>query len=164
VTAAFLPADEVDNFINIRIVRLATKLQRLTLRRLLRDAGLPVLEWRILFALARSGPNHLRSITSYGALDPAHASRAAAQLEAKGLISRKEDPADHRRRVLSLTPDGERIVREIWPATMDFAAEMRAGFSVEEFDTLKSLLDRALSNADALLEEEPQKSRHVPAA
>lgn len=160
----FLPDDEADDFLNIRVVRLATKLQRLMLRRVVRDAGLPVLEWRVLFALARRGDDHLRSITDKGVLDPAHTSRAAAQLEAKGLITRRDDPKDQRRRVLSLTPEGVTKVRAIWAEAKCLSQDLKHGFTDAEFSMLKSLLDRASDNADALLADEPTHATQSSAA
>lgn len=151
MTDPLLPEEQVDDFLNIRVVRLATKLQRLMLRRALRDADLPVLEWRLMFELAQGGENHLRQITQNRSLDPAHTSRAAALLERKGLISRRDDPADHRRKLLSLTAAGRALVIHIWTEAQTLSASLKSEFSEQEFATFKQLLDRAHVQADTLL-------------
>jgi len=166
MAASILPDDEVERFINIPIVRLATKLQRMMLRRILREAGLPVLEWRVMFYLADQGDMHLRGLTASGSLDAAHTSRAAAQLESKGLIKRHDDPSDHRRKLLSLTDAGRALVHNIWPEALALSDDALTGFSKAERAQLTDLLGRLHTNVDALMKDDtpPQQASQEDAA
>ncbi|MDC0739321.1 MarR family transcriptional regulator [Cognatishimia sp. SS12] len=151
MTAPIVSDDDFDDFINVRALKMAVKLQLLMQRRALRPARLQLQEWRILLSLARHGDQHLRAITERAALDPAHASRTAARLLKRGLILRSQDRADKRRHVLSLTPAGIAMVEEIWPTAQGITQEFRALFSDREFQDFKSLLDRSIGLADQLL-------------
>ncbi len=154
MAASLLSDEDVERLINIPIVRLATKLQRMMLRRVLREAGLPVLEWRVMFFLAHEGDMHLRALTAKRSLDAAHTSRAAAQLESKGLIQRRDDPADHRRKLLSLTDAGHALVQRIWPEALALSDDALAGFSNTERAQLTGFLSRLQDNVDALMRED----------
>lgn len=147
-----LPTIEIDNFLNTRVVRLATKLQRLMLRKVLREAQVPILEWRVMMAVAQFGPCHMRLITKHNGLDPAHVSRTATALVSKALITRHDDPADQRRKQLSLTPAGEALITALWTDAQTLSDELRVAFTPDEFETFKMLLDRAHAQADALLD------------
>ncbi|MEM9605362.1 MAG: MarR family winged helix-turn-helix transcriptional regulator [Pseudomonadota bacterium] len=138
-----LSPDEVDDFIIVRAVAFANKIQRMMLRSVLRQEDMPLLEWRILYSLARFGDCHLGQITQNNSMDPAHGSRAASALEAKGLIARRDDPTSRRRRLMSLTDAGQATFYRIWPRARDLVAAVTDGFDPDEFEQLKHLLDKA---------------------
>ncbi|WP_271845476.1 MarR family winged helix-turn-helix transcriptional regulator [Cognatishimia sp. SS12] len=142
---------DIDDYLNIRAVQMSNRLQLMVQRRALRPAGLPLQDWRIIVSLARYGSSHLRHITQRASLDPAHASRAASNLEKQGLITRRVDPNDSRRRLLSLTSAGEEMFWKIWNESMAMSQEINALFSKDELQSLKSYLDRVIHFADGKL-------------
>ena len=79
----------------------------------LKNENLQILEWQLMFSVARFGSCHLAFITRSTSIDPAHGSRAASTLEAKGLVSRREDPGNKRRKLISLTPKGVEVFERI---------------------------------------------------
>lgn len=74
--------------------------------------------------IVRNGPLAIGEIAERLRITHASVSQAAQSLEAAGLVASHPDVADGRRRVLSLTPDGQARVRELAPmwAAFDTAA------------------------------------------
>ena len=77
-------------------------------------------------------------------------SRAAASLEARGLISRSPNAEDMREAFLVLTPAGRAVFDEIVPLALDYVARLTAPFSAEDLARLDDLLDRLLDSAAAM--------------
>lgn len=145
-----ISSTDVDDFIIVRALAFTSKTQRSMVRDVLRDEALPLLEWRLLFSVARFGSCHLASITRRTSIDPAHGSRAAAALEAKGLIERRDDPENKRRKLISLTPDGVAVFNRIWPRARQNIRAVTDQLSPQDFAELKrllALLDQAAGRA-----------------
>ncbi|MEV4805481.1 MarR family transcriptional regulator [Nonomuraea sp. NPDC049421] len=64
----------------------------------------------VLHTLARKGPLRLTDLTATEQLKQPALTALVAKLEREGLVSRRPDPRDGRAVLLSLTPDGRRIV------------------------------------------------------
>jgi DNA-binding MarR family transcriptional regulator len=69
-------------------------------------------------------------------------------LEEQGLISRRRDPADRRRHVVTLTPDGETHLNAAAHAQREVEDEIFAGLDDRQREQLRTLL-LALSNSRA---------------
>ena len=164
MTGPILTEAETDDFVITRAVAFANKIQRIMLRDVLSQHDMPLLEWRILYSIARFGDCHLGHITDQTSLDPAHGSRAVASLQAKGLITRAPDPKDARRKVLSMTPDGAARFHEIWPQARRLMRRITDQMAVEDFAQFKSLLDQANALASPILEESLATRRATTAA
>ena len=152
---ALLPADQVDDFIIVRATAFTSRIQRAMARDVLRDVDLPVLEWRLLFSVARFGSCHLAYITRRTSIDPAHGSRAAAALERKGLISRCDDPANKRRKVISLTAKGVELFEQIWPRAQKITKQVTDTLCPQDFAEIKRLMDLLNEAAEPLLDGKP---------
>jgi len=60
----------------------------------------------------------------------------------RGFITRHRDPADRRRLVIALTPEGQRVLDELRPRVAALEARMVAGLSATETDGLRRALER----------------------
>ena len=147
---ALIPADQVDDFIVIHVRAFARKVQRAILSEALAEEDLPVLEWQLLFSVARFGSCHLAHITGHTSIDPAHGSRAIAVLERKGLVERQEDQQNRRRKLISLTPAGREKFERIWPRARGVMEAVSEQLDPRDFQELKRLLARVNSAADTL--------------
>lgn len=154
---ALIPAGDVDDFIIVRATTFTGRIQRAMVRDVLRTEDLPVLEWRLLFSVARFGSCHLAYITRRTSIDPAHGSRAAAALEQKGLIERRDDPENKRRKLISLTPEGVALFNRIWPRARKKIKTLTDQLSPQDFAELKRLLDLVNSVAEPLLDAEDKE-------
>ncbi|MCH2165721.1 MAG: MarR family winged helix-turn-helix transcriptional regulator [Marinovum sp.] len=138
---ALIPSEEIDNFVIIRARKFTSSVRRALTRDVLQNENLAVLEWQLLFSIARFGSCHVAFVTKHTSIDPAHGSRAATALEKMGLISRCEDPKNKRRKLMSLTPNGIETVERIWPKAKQVTANFTDKLSAEDLEELKRLLD-----------------------
>lgn len=162
-----IPETEVDDFIVLRARAFTSKVRRAMIRDILAIEGLTLQEWQVLFSVARHGPCHMAFITEHTLVDAAHGSRATMTLENKGLVARKDDPDNRRRKLISLTPVGIETVQRIWPRASGLVKDATNALSRSELDVLKGLLDRlnAALGAGAAQPEtmDPKKDIKTPA-
>ena len=80
-----------------------------------RHEGLPVnlAQARLLFTVSSLDDPHVNDVATALRLDLAYTSRVLGSLEDAGLIRRRVSPSDRRRRVVRLTPKGDRLLAEI---------------------------------------------------
>lgn len=139
--APLLTPEDVDDFVILRARAFTSATRRQLTRGVLQAENLPILEWQLLFSVARFGSCHVAFITQRTSIDPAHGSRAATALEKKGLITRCEDPENKRRKLLSLTLKGVETFERIWPQARQVTASMTSRLKPQEFQEFKRLLD-----------------------
>lgn len=155
---ALISAKEVDDFIMVRAIAFVTRIQRAVQRDVLRDEDIPVLEWRLLYSVARLGSCHLALITQKTSIDPAHGSRAVSALEDKGLIVRHTDPENRRRKVISLSDSGKAYVERIWPKVQAVMKSVTDQLDPRDFEEAKRLLD-LLNEAAEPLRTKPEDNK-----
>ena len=86
-------------------------------------------------------------------IDPSNLVSFLTALEGEGLVVRRRDPADRRRHIVEITPEGsERI--PVWDAPLDqLEHQLFAGLSADERDRLRDLLESTLTEMS--IEEPP---------
>lgn len=87
------------------------------------------------------GPLSLSGIAEAVGVDAPYATLIVDTLEARGLVERRSDPADRRRKLVSLTPEGKEAVSRV----IRIQRQPPPGFAVlgrAELDTLEELLGR----------------------
>ena len=118
--------------------------RRLKLTQPIDDLTLP--ESAALTHLDRGGPATPSALARIEQISPQSMGATLAGLEARGLVRRELDPADGRRRVVSLTAAGLAMLRGKRDArTAQLAEALSAGFSPAELAQLASaapLLER----------------------
>ena len=145
-----------DELINIDLNRANRRLQRLLYREVLEPAGFSVQEWRALLNLAKHGPCHIRELARASTLDATQLSRAAARLQKRGLVLSKSDAGDARRKILVVSPAGEKVVADIWPKAIAFSGRIRDALGAGEYQALQRALKR-------VREIEPQTRNKIAA-
>lgn len=71
------------------------------------------MQWRVLVVVSRQRQLALNELAGTLGVHPSTGTRLCDQLVAKNLLSRRDDPADRRFLVLSLTAAGEELVRRV---------------------------------------------------
>jgi DNA-binding MarR family transcriptional regulator/N-acetylglutamate synthase-like GNAT family acetyltransferase len=106
-------------------------------------------EARVLFELAHSEEPAASDLSRELGLDPGYLSRTLARLEQQGLVVRVRSEADGRRRILSLTPDGDEAFSLLDSRSREEVAEMLGGLSegdqrrlLEAMGAIEGLLQR----------------------
>ena len=89
-----------------------------------RDAGLTHFEYGLLYALDRAEDRRLRmsTLAGYAHSSLSRLSRAAARLEARGLLRREPDPTDGRYTLAILTDEGAAARRAAAPGHVDLVS------------------------------------------
>lgn len=130
--------------------RLAVAAQVLSegLARQYRDRfGISIPEWRVIVHVAHAGGASVRDIEAKVAMEKSKVSRAAARLEAKGLITKRVNDADRRLVRLTLTAAGRRLMADLLPVAQAFQDEI-AGRLGPALDALETGLDALLGDPD----------------
>jgi DNA-binding MarR family transcriptional regulator len=99
-------------------------------------------EFALLARLAELGPSSQRELGERLRKDPADMVRLLDAAQERGLVRRDADPGDRRRRVVTLTPDGERELAAKRETAAGVQDELLAPLSAEERRTLHQLLLR----------------------
>jgi len=90
--------------------------------------------------LARYGAMNANNVVDRTAMDKVRVSRAVARLTVAGHITRRVDPADHRRAILDLTPQGVTTYQQIVPGLRAVQDEILATLDVDERSALEAML------------------------
>lgn len=95
------------------------------------EFGLTIPEWRVLAHLAQSDQVSVREIQARVDMDKSKVSRAAARLEAAGLIEKRENPEDRRLLDMRLTTKGRDLIARIVPIADAYQAEVLVKLAAE---------------------------------
>jgi DNA-binding MarR family transcriptional regulator len=147
---------EADRDVLDRPVFLLARVGRIAARRLddyLAVTGLKRPHAGVLMELRNSGPMSQQSLGERLHIDPSNLVSFLNALEGEGLVVRRRDPADRRRHIVEITPEGsERI--PVCDAPLDqLEDQLFAGLSADERDRLRDLLERTLTEMS--IEEPP---------
>lgn len=113
--------------------------------------GIGIPEWRVLATTAEFSSITAKAIGAHAHMSKVRVSRAAAALEARGLIRRDRNAADLREAFLVLTPEGEAVHAEIVPLALAYVARLTAGLSpadIVAIDLAIGTLTRAARDMD----------------
>jgi DNA-binding MarR family transcriptional regulator len=118
------------------------------LERQFEPSGLTNAQWKPLFKLFTGEVSTVAELARVCALDAGGMTRLLDRLEAKGLCQRERSSEDRRVVNLALTDAGRDAAQTIPAVLSRVQNAYLAGFSVEEWQTLKSYLRRMLDNAN----------------
>ena len=113
-------------------------------------------QWRVLSVLAADGPLSHQEIATLSTLKPVAISRAAADLQERGLIFRNNG-GDRRYRLVELTPEGQVLYSQIVPVALHIEALITSSLSEAERATLGSILIKIREAAEAALPADPNR-------
>lgn len=114
--------------------------------------GLTNAQWMPLFKLRLGAAQTVAELARECQANAGAMTRMLDRLEAKGLCRRVRSTEDRRVVNIELTSEGEQAADRVPPAIAEVLNGYLAGFTREEWETLKELLRRMLANADAVRE------------
>ncbi|HTT01416.1 MAG TPA: homoprotocatechuate degradation operon regulator HpaR [Steroidobacteraceae bacterium] len=106
----------------------------------LRDHGVTEQQWRLLRALAGHESLEITELAAQTCLLPPSVSRILPDLEARGLIARRQVQADLRRSSIVLTPEGSRLIAAHAPRSEHVYGAIEQRFGAERLQQLIQLL------------------------
>jgi DNA-binding MarR family transcriptional regulator len=111
------------------------------LRQVPTEGELTLSESSALARLDRGGPTTASALAKLEQISPQSIGATIAALEARGLIARAADPADGRRSILTVTPEGLALLWSRRNArTEHLARTLAASFSPAEVEQLLAIL------------------------
>lgn len=116
--------------------------------------GLSIPEWRVMAVLGDSGAKTQRDLTKRTLMDKVAVNRACKVLEERELARRTPNAQDGRSHLLELTESGHAMHSEIMPLALEMERQLFAGFSPDELDLFRALLERARLQAEGLAEDD----------
>lgn len=117
------------------------------------SSGLTNAQWKPLFMLHMGRASTVAELARECQLDAGGMTRLLDRLEGKGLVRRVRSSEDRRVVNLELTDEGRAAARKIPAVLCGVQNAHLRGFTVEEWQLLKSMLRRILDNATAIQAE-----------
>jgi len=128
------------SYFGYRIVLAAKHFDRAILKLLAEHSDLTLPEWRVMAQLDLVPTGTVRSLADGAAVDRAEISRATRSLETRGLVQRREDAADRRSPVFSLTAAGRRRYRTVRKPISDFIVHLMDGVNARDVEAANRAL------------------------
>jgi DNA-binding MarR family transcriptional regulator len=121
------------------------------------DTGLTPYHHAVLALLEEEPPETQAMIADALGYDRSHLVGMLDELEERGLIERRRDPADRRRHLVSLTPEGKRASTRLRAVVKQVEEDFFAPLDSKQRETLKSLLQELASHHDVRFAKPPAK-------
>ena len=128
------------SYFGYRMVVAAKMFDRVVSKLLAQHGEVSLPQWRVITQLGVTTTGTVRSLADGAAVDRAEMSRATRELLRRGLLNRREDPADKRSPQFTLTPSGRKLYRSVRKPIHEFILHLMADVS-----------DRDLAAADRVL-------------
>lgn len=112
------------------------------------EHGLGLWHFAVLSALDESGPASQRELGARLRIDPSDLVEVAGRLEGAGLVRRERDPADRRRYMVELTPEGRAELDEVTRRAADVDAEFLAPLSAQDRTAFERIVRVLLAHHD----------------
>jgi DNA-binding MarR family transcriptional regulator len=139
----------LDDYLPYLLNRAGARIATAFSGRMLRlDASLQV--WRVLAALRERDGRRMGDLSETTSIEVSTLTRLVDNMEKRGLVARRADPADARAVALHVTPAGRRLTRRILPIARRYEAVALRGFTARETEILKQALRRLYDNMDGL--------------
>jgi DNA-binding MarR family transcriptional regulator len=143
------PEHDAPAMLLYRLLKLAHMIQRPFLVPGTNAYELNVNELRLVVTLAHLGEAASHELCEVAALHPMNVSRAVARLRKQGRVAERPDAGNRRRKLLTLTPDGQRLYAEMVPEIDEAATRLFAGLDADTLRMLSTLIDRLTRNVTA---------------
>lgn len=109
-------------------------------------------QFAILNALMDDPGEDQITLSNRVAFDPATLGSVIGRIEAKGWVTRKADPGDKRRKLLWITPEGEKVALGMKRAVSKAQQRIVAPLDAKERVQLSALLGKLVSGHEDLVE------------
>lgn len=109
---------------------------------LFREYGITLGQFAVLEALNTKGPITIQEIIDVILATSGNMTVLIKNLEKSKLVKKKVNPKDKRSYLVSLTPKGEELIKEVFPKHMEIISKKLEVYSPEEKKNLLELLKR----------------------
>lgn len=148
--AALTHPDDPDHHLPPMLLYRLLKLSNLILRPLFVQRAesyeMNVNELRVLMTLAPMGEAASHELCEVAGLHPMNVSRAVGTLRRQGRIEERRDDENRRRKLLRLTPEGQRVFDELAPDANVAADRLFEGMDGKALRNLSVVIDKLTAN------------------
>ena len=137
----------LDEFLPYKLAVLSHSVSSLVARVYDKRFGLTIPEWRVIAIVGRFPGLSAVEVAERTMMDKVAVSRAVTKLIKSGRIDREFADADRRRSILNLSEQGIQVHDEIAPFALKMEEDLLHGLSVDEVETLNSVIERLLARA-----------------
>ena len=141
------PMGRLDDFIPYTLSVVANRVSQSIGRLFETKYNIQIPEWRICMALYAYGDLVFNEVVERTSMDKARVSRAQRRLADLGMIQTRDDPADGRKLILSLTPVGAKLCENILPEVAQREAWFLAALDADEHRALDLILDKLMKRS-----------------
>ena len=121
-----MPDFDLSTFLPYQLAVVAARVSKDFAGRYRAEFGLTIPDWRVMAHLAGGDAVSVREIHARVDMDKSKVSRAAARLEAAGLIEKRANAGDRRLLDMRLTARGQALIARIMPIADAFQADLEA--------------------------------------
>jgi len=115
-----------------------------------RRFDLTIPEWRVIAVLSRHPGVSAAEVAELTRMDAVAVSRAVARLLRAGRLRRVVSPLDRRRSVLSVSPAGAAVYRQVAPIALGYERELLDALNATQRAVLGRALDALTARAESL--------------
>ncbi len=133
---------KLKEFLPYRLSVLSNRISSDIARRYQERFSLTIPQWRVMASLGETPGLSARQVADKTAMDKVAVSRAVAGLLAVKSITRKTDPTDKRKIILTLSKKGQAIYRQVVPVALAYEAAILDQLEPGEKQALSKLIDR----------------------
>lgn len=133
----------------LELLKLASLVNRPMLDEVGTPAGLSLNELRVLLSIAELGTIAAHELVDLKGLHPMAVSRAVSALREAGNVVETRDPANRRRKTLSLTPGGHERIAALLPDVRRVAERLFAPLSAAERRSAARLVAKLVGRLEA---------------
>jgi DNA-binding MarR family transcriptional regulator len=144
------PVLDLERYVPALLAFLANKLARSASTTYQRGFGVNVTEWRIMSLLALEPAIPAARICQVIGFDKGPVSRTLALMQRNGLVMIEDDPADARRRLITLTPKGAALHDRIIRVALERERRLLSCLTPEQQADLVKLLNLLHDNLPAV--------------
>jgi DNA-binding MarR family transcriptional regulator len=132
--------DALIRLVSVRIVRLSEVILRIGTLTFKNRFGVKSTDLRILVMLGAYQPISVNEVSRRAHIDKAWISRSLRGLMRRKLVAKTAHPSDNRASLLSLTGQGEKLLREITPVAQEYQRQLLQGQRLQDVERVLDLL------------------------
>ena len=149
----------LEEFLPYRVNVMASLVSKALSRIYVDRYGIGIPEWRILVTLGQFEVMTAKAIGAHSHMHKTKVSRAVSALERRKLVVRRENRSDRREALLSLTPAGIAIYRDLAPGALEFARRLFETIDPADRAAFERAVDRLTEGSRSLSDATVENAR-----
>lgn len=126
---------------------LATQINRCVTGAYVHKFARPAHGWKVLTLLGRFGPMSVSEVTTHASLEIDKVTRILDSLGRQHLTFRRRDRGDKRRTIVTLTSQGQKVVRQIETMIYEMEREFLISLTAGEREAFYTIMDKLQARA-----------------